>query len=93
METSLHWIYDLLKDMKAMKMANADDMKKVATSEENNITRDKWIHIYSGRLLRHWLQQKTPFDIACAYTIQIKEDLADFYEDPLKRKFIEMTYC
>ena len=74
-------------------MAEVDDEKrKVVKSEENDITRDKWIHIYSNRLLRHWLQQQTTFDVAFTYTTQIKEDLADFYKDPLKRKFIEATY-
>jgi hypothetical protein len=29
---------------------------------------------------------------ACTYTAHIKEDLAEFYEDPLKKKFIETTY-
>ena len=74
-------------------MADVDEKQRVATSEENDIARDRWIHIYSNRLLRHWLRQQTPFDITCAYTTQIKEDLADFYEDPLKRMFIETTYC
>jgi hypothetical protein len=74
-------------------MAEVDDeRRKVVKSEENDITRDKWIHIYSNRLLRHWLQQKTPFDVAGSYTAQIREELDDFYEDPLKRKFIEATY-
>jgi len=66
--------------------------QKVSQSREIDITRDKWIHIYSLNLLRLWLQQQPPFDIAFTYTAQIKEDLADFYEDPLKRKFIEATY-
>jgi hypothetical protein len=92
METSLHRIYNLLKNAKAEKMVDVDERQPMATSEENDITRDKWIRMYAGRLLRHWLQQQTTFDIACAYTAQIEEDLADFYEDPLKRMFIESTY-
>jgi len=65
---------------------------KAAKSRKNNITRDKWIHIYSLNLLKLWLKQQAPFDVACTYTAQIKEDLAGFCEDPLKRKFIEATY-
>ena len=74
-------------------MADVNEKRqKAAKSRKNDITRDKWIHIYSLKLLRLWLQQQPPFDIAFTYTAQIKEDLADFYEDPLKRKFVEATY-
>ena len=74
-------------------MADVDGKsQKIPKSRENDIARDRWIHKYSLKLLKLWLQQQTSFDIACAYTTQIKEDLADFYEDPLKRKFIEATY-
>ena len=62
-------------------MANAD-----------NIAKDEWIQKYSNRLLGLWLQQQTPFAVTCTYKTQIKEDLAEFYEDPLKKKFIEKTY-
>ena len=74
-------------------MADVDDKRhKAAKNEYKNIARDNWVNKYSLRLLKLWLQQPTPFDIACTYTVQIKEDIADFYEDPLKRKFIEETY-
>ncbi|MHC4537739.1 MAG: hypothetical protein ACYS6K_27730 [Planctomycetota bacterium] len=61
-------------------------------ADADNITKDKWIQKYSQRLLRFWLQRQTPFGVACDYTEHIKEDLDEFYEDPLKRKFIETTY-
>ena len=74
-------------------MVDVDEKSQNASkSRKNDITRDKWIHIYSLKLLKLWLQQQPPFDIAFNYTTQIKKDLADFYEDPLKRKFIEATY-
>jgi hypothetical protein len=68
------------------------ERKKAAKPEADNIARDKWLQKYSQRLLRLWLQRQTPFGVACAYTEHIKEDLAEFYEDPLKKKFIETTY-
>ena len=39
----------------------------------------------------YWLQWQTPLGIAPAYAEQIERDLAAFYEDPLKRVFIETT--
>jgi hypothetical protein len=63
------------------------------TNTESDIGKKKWIQRYSRRLLRLWLQWQTPLGVACAYTEQIKKDLATFYEDPLKRMFIETTYC
>jgi hypothetical protein len=79
--------------MLRQKMADVDEKRqKASNSRQSDITREKWIHIYSLKLLKLWLQQQTPFEIACNYTAQIKEDLADFYEHPLKRRFIEATY-
>jgi len=62
------------------------------TDTELDIAKKKWLQKYSRRLLRFWLQWQTPLGIACAYAEQIKEDLAESYEDPLKRMFIETTY-
>ena len=53
----------------------------------------RWLQEYSSRLLGLWFQWQTPLGVASAYTEQIKNDLAEFYEDPLKRTFIEATYC
>jgi hypothetical protein len=61
-------------------------------ANEDNTDKDKWLRKYSNRLLGLWLQQQTPFGITCSYKTQIKEDLAEFYADPLKKKFIEKTY-
>ena len=52
----------------------------------------KWLQKYSRQLLGVWLQRQTPLGIAWAYIEQIKVDLGEFYEDPLKRMFIETTY-
>ena len=81
-------------------MADADNIKryekkerlKAVKPEADNITRDKWVQKYSQRLLRFWLQRQSPCGVACTYTAHLKKDLAEFYEDPLKRKFIEKTY-
>jgi len=62
------------------------------TNAELDIRKKKWLQKYSRRLLRGWLQWQTPLGIACAYAERIKEDLAEHYEDPLKRMFIETTY-
>ena len=61
-------------------------------TNDDNTDKDKWLRKYSNRLLGLWLQQQTPFGITCTYKTQIKEDLAEFYADPLKKKFIENTY-
>jgi hypothetical protein len=65
---------------------------KATKPAADNITKDKWLQKYSHQLLRLWLQRQTPFGVAGNYTAQIEEDLAEFYENPLKRKFIETTY-
>jgi len=59
---------------------------------ESDIARKNWIQKYSRRLLRLWLCRQTPLGVAGTYAEHIKKDLAEFYEDPLKKKFIETTY-
>lgn len=59
---------------------------------DSEIKKRKWLQKYSYRLLDHWLQWQTPLGVANAYTKKIRDDLVEFYEDPLKRMFIEATY-
>jgi hypothetical protein len=59
---------------------------------KSDLGRVQWLQEYSRRLLGHWLQWQTPLGVALAYAEQIERDLAAFYEDPLKRLFIETTY-
>lgn len=60
---------------------------------ELDIGKEKWLQKYSRRLLRSWHQWQTPLGVASAYAEKIRDDLAEFYDDPLKRMFIEATYC
>ena len=58
-----------------------------------DLRKEEWIQDYSMRILRLW-QQKwgSPFRVARVYAEQIKAEIAQFYDDPLKRVFIERTY-
>ena len=60
---------------------------------ESDVGKKKWLRKYSRRLLRHWLQRQTPLGVSPVYIGQIEKDLARFYDDPLKRMFIETTYA
>jgi hypothetical protein len=62
------------------------------SNAELDAGRRKWLQKYSRRLLRLWRQRQTPLGIAPVYIGQIEKDLARFYDDPLKRMFIETTY-
>jgi hypothetical protein len=59
---------------------------------ESDIGKKKWLQEYSRRLLRLWLQWQSPLGVTSTYVEQIEEDLAKFYDEPLKRIFIETTY-
>ena len=54
--------------------------------------KEQWLETYASRILAHWSQWQTPLGVACAYTDKIKTDLGRFYDDPLKRMFIEASY-
>jgi len=81
-----------MADVDNIKQYEKKERQKAAKPNVDNIAKDKWLQKYSHQLLRLWLQRQTPFGVACTYRAQIKEDLGDFYEEALKRKFIEKTY-
>ena len=62
------------------------------TNTDSEVKRHRWLQKYSNRLLEQWLRWQTPLGVTHAYAERIKEDLAEFYEDPLKIMFIEATY-
>ena len=54
--------------------------------------KERWLQKYASRILMALSHWQTPLGVACAYTHKIKRDLGRFYDDPLKRMFIEATY-
>jgi len=54
--------------------------------------KEKWLQKYAYRILMVWSHWQTPLGVAGAYMNKIKMDLGRFYDDPLKRMFIEATY-
>lgn len=54
--------------------------------------KEEWIQHYAVRILRLWLQWQTPLGVARDYVEQLKKDLAEFYDEPLKKMFIEAAY-
>jgi hypothetical protein len=59
---------------------------------QSNLSKQLWVQKYSHRLLKLWLQWQSPLGIARTYIEQIEKDLAEYYDEPLKRIFIETTY-
>ncbi len=69
-------------DLRYLQSANA----------ESDLGKKKRLQKYSRLLLRLWLQRQKPLGVTPVYVGQIEEDLAKFYDEPLKRMFIETTY-
>ena len=57
-----------------------------------HLFKEEWIRHYADRIIRFWLRWQTPLGVAWNYVEQVKKDLAEFYDEPLKKKFIEATY-
>ena len=68
----------------------ADSHELQNPMEDTN--KEKWLQMYASRILMVWSQWQTPLGVAPAYTNRIKRDLARFYDDPLKKMFIEASY-
>ena len=79
------------------KTKHMDETKASSMSKEvdNKTTSSKneWAHHHATKIHAFWLQWQSPLGIAYNYIEQIKNDLMEFYDDPLKRTFIETTYC
>ena len=55
-------------------------------------TKEDWIKYYSNQIFGLWLGWRTPLGISRKYLKQVKQELSEFYKEPLKREFIEATY-
>jgi hypothetical protein len=76
----------------ATKIAGPESRHRQKANVESDEGKRKWLQKYSRRLLRHWLRWQTPLGVTAAYVGKIEADLARFYDEPLKRMFIEATY-
>jgi hypothetical protein len=65
-------------------------LRKVKSKLETS--KEKWIRHYAIRMLKLWLQWQTELGISHDYLRMLRKDLAEFYEQPLKKMFIETTY-
>jgi hypothetical protein len=69
---------------------NADARKSEKST--HHMCKEEWIRHYAERMLKLWLTWQTRLGVARDYVEQVKADLTELYEDPLKRMFIETTY-
>ena len=59
---------------------------------ENKLSKKKWIQLYAGRMIKFWSGWASPLGISRDYLAYLADSLAQFYDEPLKRAFIERTY-
>ncbi len=56
------------------------------------ITKEAWVDKYAQRILQVWHKLQSPLGIDNQYSQQVKNQLDEFFDDPLKRGLIETTY-
>ena len=61
-------------------------------TDNGALGKEQWVRHHADRLLQCWLRWRTPLGIAPDYATKLEEDLAECYEQPLLRTFIERTY-
>lgn len=54
--------------------------------------KQEWIQRYTHRILAAFDRWQTPLGIGADYAEHLEQQLADFYDDPLKKDLIEATY-
>ena len=55
-------------------------------------TKEEWLEHHSKSIFRLWLKWRTPLGISRQYLERVKQELSEYYKEPLKQKFIEATY-
>ncbi len=56
------------------------------------IPKEEWMHKYAQRILKVWQTWQTPLGIDERYSEVLKDQLSEYFDDPLKRELIEATY-
>lgn len=69
-----------------------DSSRSEATLPSGTKSKKDWVQRYADRMFALWLKRQTCLGIARHYLEQLREDLEKWYDDPLKRMFIEATY-
>lgn len=68
------------------------ESSSLRTEQRKPQTKKEWIINYSNQIFSLWLGWQTPLGISRQYLERVKQELSEYYKDPLKRKFIEATY-
>lgn len=67
-------------------------MKRIYNMSTVDPNKQAWVNKYAERILRVWLNLKSPLGIDGQYSKQVKHQLDEYFDDPLKRGLIETTY-
>lgn len=59
---------------------------------KNQTSKKEWIQKYASKIYKQWLLWQGPLGVASDYIEQVKKDLDEFYQDPLKKMLIEGSY-
>ncbi len=58
----------------------------------SDLPKQEWMDMYACRMLDVWQRWQSPLGVDSQYAEKLKEDLGEFYDDPLKKSLIEATY-
>ena len=51
-----------------------------------------WVQRYADRMFAVWAERQTCLGVTRCYIRQLRQELAEWYDEPLKKMFIEATY-
>ncbi len=70
-------------------MVTGNEESKMLTVE---VTKQAWVDEYASRILQVWYKWPSPFGLDKQYSKEVKSQLSEYFDDPLKRDLIETTY-
>ncbi len=80
-------------DARNINAGQPDSSDSVSQSPASSASGKKaWVQRYADRMFSLWLRRQTCLGVTRHYMAQLRQDLARWYDEPLKKMFIEATY-
>lgn len=83
----------MVRDIRQMNTAPGHCSARTSANSVSHQGKIDWVQRYADQMFALWLARQTCLGVARQYIERLRADLGQYYEDPLKKTFIETTYA
>jgi hypothetical protein len=55
-------------------------------------SKEQWLDEYADRIMKIWQNWETPLGVDDDYSLTVRKQLTEYFDDPLKKELIESSY-